>query len=225
MAETEAPVGATSSSRPRVLLPPPPCAPDLLCANAAEKKLYWDRSHYDSPESQIRALGRSSTLYIGNLAFSTRTSHLRSLFSRLGPVASVHLGLDRFRKTPCGFAFVEYERRPDALRAVTYLTGTKLDGRPIRVELDAGFKPGRQYGRGMSGGQVRDDRRATVDPARRKSGERAGGMGSRWQAPGSGEPRAYPSAGEKRSRDDDEDTHQRPSKNPRFGGEGSDEDM
>jgi len=29
------------------------------------------------------------------------------------------------------------------------------------VELDAGFQPGRQYGRGRSGGQVRDDKGAT----------------------------------------------------------------
>ena len=28
----------------------------------------------------------------------------------------------------------------------------------VRVELDPGFKPGRQFGRGSSGAQVRDDR-------------------------------------------------------------------
>jgi len=129
-------------------------APSLLCANSNEKKLYWDRSHYDSPESQMMALTKSSTLYIGNLAFSTRVTHLRALFSTIGPVSTVNMGLDRYKKTPCGFAFVEYERRDDALSAVLYLSGTKLDGRVIRVELDAGFKPGRQYGRGSSGGQV-----------------------------------------------------------------------
>ena len=53
---------------------------------------------------------------------------------------------------------MEFRHRIDALSAVANLTGTKLDGRVIRVEVDAGFKPGRQYGRGASGGQVRDDR-------------------------------------------------------------------
>eukprot|EP00568_Trieres_chinensis_P000241 CAMPEP_0183307254 /NCGR_PEP_ID=MMETSP0160_2-20130417/17227_1 /TAXON_ID=2839 ORGANISM="Odontella Sinensis, Strain Grunow 1884" /NCGR_SAMPLE_ID=MMETSP0160_2 /ASSEMBLY_ACC=CAM_ASM_000250 /LENGTH=167 /DNA_ID=CAMNT_0025470807 /DNA_START=43 /DNA_END=542 /DNA_ORIENTATION=- len=154
-----APGAPSSRCLPRVILPPPPSAPDLLCANAPEKKLYWDRSHYDSPDSQLRALAHTSTVYVGNLAFSTRTPHLRSLFSSVGPVRAIHMGLDRYRKTPCGFAFVEFEERVDALRAVADLTGAKLDGRPIRVELDAGFKPGRQYGRGTSGGQVRDDRR------------------------------------------------------------------
>jgi hypothetical protein len=54
---------------------------------------------------------------------------------------------------------VEYFSREHALRAVAFLSGTKLDGRVVRVELDAGFQPGRQYGRGALGGQVRDDRR------------------------------------------------------------------
>ena len=133
----------------------PPSAAELLHASTEEKKLYWDRSNYDSIGSQMKALLSSKTLYIGNLAFSTRSSHLYALFSMIGPVSTVIMGLDRNQKTPCGFAFVEYARRNDALQAVSYLSGTKLDGRVIRVELDAGFKPGRQYGRGSSGGQVR----------------------------------------------------------------------
>ncbi|CAJ1967174.1 unnamed protein product [Cylindrotheca closterium] len=151
------------------LSPPLPRAAELLFSNStAEKKLYWDRSHYDSPESQMKALAFSSTLYIGNLAFLTRSAHIRSHFGQIGPVKSVQMGLDRFLKTPCGFCFVEYYDRRDALQAVANLSGTKLDGRVIRVELDAGFQPGRQYGRGVSGGQVRDDRRNKSDPARSK---------------------------------------------------------
>jgi hypothetical protein len=37
---------------PRMIMPPPPRAAAILFANVAEKKLYWYRSHYDSPESQ-----------------------------------------------------------------------------------------------------------------------------------------------------------------------------
>mmetsp|Transcript_4785 Transcript_4785/g.12158 ORF Transcript_4785/g.12158 Transcript_4785/m.12158 type:complete len:253 (-) Transcript_4785:114-872(-) len=156
--------------------PLPPSAPAALPrpaemmfgAETAQKKLYWDRSHYDSPAAQMKALEHSSTLYIGNLAFSTRSHHLLQHFGQIGPVTKVVVGLDRFHKTPCGFGFVEYENRRDALDAVANLTGTKLDGRPIRVELDAGFKPGREYGRGASGGQVRDEKRkyGNVDEGR-----------------------------------------------------------
>lgn len=192
-------------------------ATELLFANDSEKKLYWDRSHYDSPESQMRALAQSKTLYVGNLAFSTRSNNILSHFSLIGNVRKIHMGLDRFRKTPCGFCFVEYYRRQDALQAVAHLTETKLDTRVIRVELDAGFQPGRQYGRGVSGGQVRDDRRNRHDPAR--SGQR---HRPKWTppektvtttnassaAPNDGAPtdgHYGPAVGEKRGRDDDDD--------------------
>lgn len=145
----------------RVELPPEPPRAAVLQHNPADdKKLYWDRSHYSSPAAQRTALTRSSTLYVGNLNFGTRQVHIRNHFeSLLGPVRSVVLGLDRVKKTPCGFCFVEYCHRHHALQAVSLLSGTKLDGKVIRVELDAGFQMGRQYGRGVSGGQVRDDRR------------------------------------------------------------------
>jgi nuclear cap-binding protein subunit 2 len=155
--------GPTAATRPRtvVVLPPPPRAPVLAdqANEAQEKQLYWDRSHYDSPAAQIRALHNSSTLYVGNLAFTTRTQHVRAHFGLLGSVRKIVMGLDRLKKTPCGFCFVEYEERKHALLAVANLSGTKLDGSIIRVELDAGFQPGRQYGRGRWGGQVRHDRK------------------------------------------------------------------
>ena len=36
-----------------------------------------------------------------------------------------------------------------------YVNGTRLDDRIVRTDWDAGFKEGRQYGRGKTGGQVR----------------------------------------------------------------------
>jgi nuclear cap-binding protein subunit 2 len=177
------PAAATTSKWTRkvtVITPPP--ASTLVVAEGGgssdavhNKKLYWDRSHYNSKGAQIRALHHSSTLYVGNLAFSTRTKQIRQHFAYLGPVKMVQMGLDRLKKTPCGFCFVEYEQRPHALAAVAHLSGTKLDGSIIRVELDAGFQPGRQYGRGASGGQVRHDR--NKDQPHKRSREEAAAFG------------------------------------------------
>lgn len=47
-----------------------------------------------------------------------------------------------------------------------YLSGTKLDERVIRCDLDPGFVEGRQFGRGKSGGQVRDEYREEYDAGR-----------------------------------------------------------
>lgn len=77
------------------------------------------------------------------------------------------MGLDRNTKTPCGFAFVEYYTHEEALEGLRYISGTKLDERIIRCDLDAqGYKDGRQFGRGRSGGQVRDEYRTEFDSGR-----------------------------------------------------------
>jgi nuclear cap-binding protein subunit 2 len=47
-----------------------------------------------------------------------------------------------------------------------YISGTKLDERIIRCDLDLGYKDGRQFGRGRSGGQVRDEHRQDYDAGR-----------------------------------------------------------
>ncbi len=65
------------------------------------------------------------------------------------------MGLDKNQLTPCGFAFVVYYTREDAEDAVKYISGTVMDDRPVRVDFDWGFKEGRQFGRGRSGGQAR----------------------------------------------------------------------
>ncbi|RVW46786.1 Nuclear cap-binding protein subunit 2 [Vitis vinifera] len=57
-----------------------------------------------------------------------------------------------------------YYSRDDAEDAVKYISGTVLDDRPIRVDFDWGFQEGRQWGRGRSGGQVRDEYRTDYDP-------------------------------------------------------------
>ncbi len=101
-----------------------------------------------------KQLANSTTLYIGNMSFYTTEEQIFELFSRAGDVKRIIMGLDRFKKTPCGFCFVEYYSREDAENSVRYVSGTRLDDRIIRADWDAGFEEGRQYGRGKSGGQV-----------------------------------------------------------------------
>lgn len=162
----------------KIVVPKPPQASQLVVAEGSDqKKLYWDRSHYNSKGAQITALHNSTTLYVGNLAFTTRTRQVQQHFSYLGPVRKVQMGLDRIKKTPCGFCFVEYDERSHALAAVAQLSGTKLDGSVIRVELDAGFQAGRQYGRGSSGGQVRHDRKEQRNKRTRGGSDDGGGGG------------------------------------------------
>lgn len=201
-------------------------APELLYANVSEKKIYWDRSHYDSPHTQLIALSKSSTVYIGNLAFTTTSDHILSLFSTVGNVRKIHIGLDRYKKSPCGFAFVEYCSRSSALQAVMFLSGCKLDGRVVRVELDAGFKPGRQYGRGVSGGQVRDDRRGQHDPARSIAAFQKSNISGQKRGRVDDDDEVMMNiSDQKRGRVDDDDIQQPATKNPRFAQEDDDDEL
>jgi hypothetical protein len=95
------------------------------------------------------------------------------------------MGLDRNLKTPCGFCFVEcalflffllcvlayplssnrFFHHEHAVASLRCISGTKLDERIIRADLDPGYLENRQYGRGKSGGQVRDEYREDWDGA------------------------------------------------------------
>lgn len=108
-----------------------------------------------SLEEYVAVLKRTTTLYVGNLAFHTTEEQVYELFGACGPVRRVVMGLDKNTRTPCGFCFVEYFARADAEDCVHYLTGARLDEREIRIDFDWGFVEGRQFGRGKHGGQAR----------------------------------------------------------------------
>ncbi len=115
---------------------------------------YRDRSYQGTEEELARDLAATATLYVGNLSFYTVEEQIHALFSKCGPVKRIIMGLDRNSKTPCGFCFVEYFERKGALLCKKFLDGSKLDDRFIRIDLDPGFREGRQFGRGRRGGQV-----------------------------------------------------------------------
>ncbi|XP_061949863.1 nuclear cap-binding protein subunit 2-like isoform X1 [Populus nigra] len=127
---------------------------------------YRDRRFPGNQEEFEHALQTSTTVYIGNMSFYTTEEQVYELFSRAGEIKKIIMGLDKNSKTPCGFCFVLYYSREDTEDAVKFISGTILDDRPIRVDFDWGFQEGRQWGRGRSGGQVRDEYRTDYDPGR-----------------------------------------------------------
>ena len=185
--------------------------------------LYVDRHYEGDHDSLKNELARSTTVYVGNLSFYTTEEQIYELFRKCGELKRIIMGLNSKTKTPAGFCFVEYVARSDVEDCIRYLTGTRLDDRIIRVDLDAGFREGRQFGRGQSGGQVRDELRLDYDAGR-------GGYG-RQKVLEQEEAKAEPASamdtstasvdstgnrGTKRDRSDDEDANER---NPRFRGE------
>jgi len=72
-------------------------------------------------------------LYVGNLSFDTDENALRQLFSDYGTVTSARIITDRDTGRSRGFGFVELEDASAALKAVTELNGSELDGRTLTV--------------------------------------------------------------------------------------------
>ncbi|XP_073314928.1 nuclear cap-binding protein subunit 2-like isoform X4 [Primulina huaijiensis] len=127
---------------------------------------YRDRRFSGTQEEFEEVLLSSTTVYVGNMSFYTTEEQVYELFTRAGEIKKIVMGLDKNSKTPCGFCFVVYYSRDDTEDCVKYISGTILDDRPIRVDFDWGFQEGRQWGRGRSGGQVRDEYRTDYDPGR-----------------------------------------------------------
>ena len=69
------------------------------------KYLHWLQG---SRVDQEKLLRMSTTLYVGNLSFYTTEEQLYELFSKCGDIKRIVMGLDKYKKTPCGFCFVEY---------------------------------------------------------------------------------------------------------------------
>ncbi|KAI8393817.1 uncharacterized protein BYT42DRAFT_542018 [Radiomyces spectabilis] len=143
-----------------------------LVNSLAVPSSYRDQLYQGTSNQFVDDLSSTTTLYVGNLSFYTTEEQIYELFSKCGEIKRIIMGLDRNQKTPCGFCFVEYYHRSDALDCMKYANGTKLDDRVIRCDLDPGFKEGRQYGRGRSGGQVRDEYRMEYDAGRGGWGHR-----------------------------------------------------
>jgi hypothetical protein len=119
---------------------------------------YRDRSFTGTDAEYARALSTSSTCYVGNLAFFTTEEQIYEVFSRAGgEIKRIIMGLDRNTHNPCGFCFVEFYDAADA-RLAEYLVKDGLiliDERACKVDADHGFAEGRQFGRGLQGGQVK----------------------------------------------------------------------
>ncbi|XP_062976887.1 nuclear cap-binding protein subunit 2-like [Elgaria multicarinata webbii] len=123
---------------------------DSYCEISWYRDQHFKGDHY----LQEKALKYSCLLYVGNLSFYTTEEQIQELFSKCGDVKRIVMGLDKVKKTPCGFCFVEYYTRAEAEHSVRFINGTRLDDWITRTVWDAGFKEGRQFGCGKTGGQV-----------------------------------------------------------------------
>ena len=87
------------------------------------------------------------SIYVGNLAFSTETSDLHTLFGNYGEVISANVISDRETGQSRGFGFVEMASESAANTAISALNGSECDGRNLKVNVSQP-KPQRNQGFG-----------------------------------------------------------------------------
>jgi len=74
-----------------------------------------------------------TSIYVGNLAYSTTEEDLRQAFSQYGNVSKVNVVMDRETGRPRGFAFVEMADGKEASTAIQELNLKENNGRAITV--------------------------------------------------------------------------------------------
>lgn len=75
-----------------------------------------------------------NTCRVTNLSQDVEEAELRELFASIGRVLRVFVARDKHTNLPKGFAFVTYDLRQDAERAIQQLNGYKLYHMVMRVE-------------------------------------------------------------------------------------------
>jgi cold-inducible RNA-binding protein len=93
-----------------------------------------------------------TSIFVGNLNYSTTQEDLHTTFAQFGNVERVNVVTDRDSGQPRGFAFVEMTDANEAQNAISQLNGVELHGRAMNVN-EARPKPtGGGGGRGGFGG-------------------------------------------------------------------------
>ena len=76
-----------------------------------------------------------TTIYAGNLRYTTTEMDLKVIFERFGKVKYVNIVLDKDTKKPTGIAFIQMPNGKHAKTAIDELNGSDLDGRTLKVSI------------------------------------------------------------------------------------------
>jgi len=74
-------------------------------------------------------------LYVGNLAKSTTSEELKTLFTQAGAVAAVDIIKDRDSGQSKGFAFITMTAQADADKAISMFNAYSLSDHELKVNI------------------------------------------------------------------------------------------
>jgi RNA recognition motif-containing protein len=78
---------------------------------------------------------KEGKVILRNLPFDIKEQHLKPFFSKYGSIVSINIPLNNTNNLNRGFAFLEYERKEDATKAIEGMNGQKFKGRTVALEF------------------------------------------------------------------------------------------
>ncbi|OVA02930.1 RNA recognition motif domain [Macleaya cordata] len=87
------------------------------------------------PPAGARSIETRHLLYVSNLAWKARSSHLRELFSTCSSPVSARVVFDSPSGRSAGYGFVSFATKEEAEAAMSALDGKELMGRPVRLKF------------------------------------------------------------------------------------------
>ena len=74
-------------------------------------------------------------IIVRNLPFDLKEQHIKSPFEKFGKIVSVNVPLNNTNNLNKGFAFVEFESKADAVKAIEAMNGKQFKGRAVALEF------------------------------------------------------------------------------------------
>lgn len=78
----------------------------------------------------------SSEIFVGNIPFTATDEALKKEFSKFGTIEKISIPMSGKRMK--GYAFIKYETRAEAEKAVKKMHGFEYDGRELKVNFSSG---------------------------------------------------------------------------------------
>jgi len=70
-------------------------------------------------------------MYVGNLSYGVSENDLEQVLEQFGKITSIKIITDRDNGRSKGFGFIEMENDNEAAKAIQFLNGKDLKGRPV----------------------------------------------------------------------------------------------